>query len=94
MKQETTENTVFLYNRIEKLIHETVPDIEIEITEKTRFFEDLGFDSISAMRLLIAAEEEFGFDATDSEESLQAFETVGDFVRFVERMVQNLGEHK
>ena len=92
MQPQITENTVSIFSRVGKMIHEIMPDIEIEVTDKTRFFEDLEFDSISTMQLLVAAEEEFGFDAEDSDESLQAFDTVGDFVRFVEKMVQNLGE--
>ena len=34
---------------------------------------------------LVEAEENFGFDSEDSEESLQAFETVGKFVEFIEK---------
>ncbi len=67
------------------LIHEILPDSKCTVTEETRLFEDLEFDSITTMQLLVAAEERFGFDSGDSEESLQAFETVGAFVEFVEK---------
>lgn len=67
------------------LIHEILPDSKCTVTEETRLFEDLKFDSITTMQLLVAAEERFGFDSGDSEESLQAFETVGAFVEFVEK---------
>lgn len=67
------------------LIHEILPDSKWMVTEETRLFEDLEFDSITTMQLLVAAEERFGFDSGDSEESLQAFETVGAFVEFVEK---------
>ena len=42
------------------------------------------------MELLVEAETRFGFDSEDSEESLQAFETVGQFIEFVKK--HNKGE--
>ena len=61
-----------------------------EIDENTSFFEELEFDSILCMDLLVEAETRFGFDSEDSEESLQAFETVGQFIEFVKK--HNKGE--
>ena len=58
-----------------------------EIDENTSFFDELEFDSI--LELLVEAETRFGFDSEDSEESLQAFETVGDFIKFVEKNAKN-----
>lgn len=60
-----------------------------EIDEDTSFFDELEFDSILCMELLVEAETRFGFDSEDSEESLQAFETVGDFIKFVEKNAKN-----
>ena len=60
-----------------------------EIDENTSFFDELEFDSILCMELLVGAETRFGFDSEDSEEGLQAFETVGDFIKFVEKNVKN-----
>ena len=74
-----------IFEQVVELIKEVLPKSDTEITEETRFFEELEFDSILTMQLLVAAEERFGFDSGDSEESLQAFETVGAFVEFVER---------
>ena len=73
------------YEKVIEIIQELIGKRDIEINEDTRFFEDLGFDSILTMQLLVEAEENFGFDSEDSEESLQAFETVGKFVEFIER---------
>ena len=58
---------------------------EKEIDENTSFFDELEFDSILCMELLVEAETRFGFDSEDSEESLQAFETVGQFIEFVNK---------
>lgn len=60
-----------------------------EIDENTSFFDELEFDSILCMELLVEVETRFGFDSEDSEESLQAFETVGDLIKFVEKNVKN-----
>ena len=76
-----------IFEQVVELIKEVKSKQETEITEETRFFEDLEFDSILTMQLLVAAEEKFGFDSEDSEESLQAFETVGAFSEFVEKML-------
>lgn len=73
------------YEKVIEIIQELIGKRDIEIKEDTRFFEDLGFDSILTMQLLVEAEESFGFDSEDSEESLQAFETVGKFVEFIEK---------
>ena len=73
------------YEKVIEIIQELIGKRDIEINKDTRFFEDLGFDSILTMQLLVEAEENFGFDSEDSEESLQAFETVGKFVEFIER---------
>lgn len=83
MKPDMAKDTNSVLEQVMELIQEIVPDLEMEITAETRLFEDLEFDSISTMQLLVAAEERFGFDSEDSEESLQAFETVGAFVEFV-----------
>lgn len=75
-----------IFEQVVELIKEVLPKPDTEITEETRFFEELEFDSILTMQLLVAAEERFGFDSGDSEESLQAFETVGAFSEFVKKM--------
>lgn len=85
MNRFIANDTESIFGQVLELIHDIVPDLKIEITEETKMFEDLEFDSISIMQLLVAAEEKFGFDAGDSEESLQAFETVGAFATFVNK---------
>ncbi len=85
MNLEIAKDMGSVLEQVTGLIHEILPDSAVTVTEGTRLFEDLEFDSIATMQLLVAAEETFGFDSGDSEESLQAFETVGAFVEFVER---------
>ena len=85
MESKVVRDLGSVWEQITELIHEILPDSKVTVTEETRLFEDLDFDSIATMQLLVAAEERFGFDSGDSEESLQAFETVGAFVEFVEK---------
>lgn len=70
---------------IQEIAEKELPE---NITEETQFMEDLQFDSIMLIQMLVAAEERFGFDSTESEEGLLAFRTVGDFVKFVEKYVE------
>ncbi len=81
------------YDRIIELIHlNASEEITREIKSETKFFEDLSFDSVALMNLLVDVEEEFGFETDDMEESLKAFETVGSFVEFVTKNKRGGGE--
>lgn len=48
-----------------------------------KLIDDLGYDSIALINLLVDVEEEFKFESKDMEESLSAFETIGCFIEFV-----------
>lgn len=74
--------------KVIELIRNISPVQNIIITQETNLFDELEFDSISIMKLLVEAEKEFGFEAEDSEESLVAYESVGSFTKFVENMIQ------
>lgn len=78
-----------IYERVAELILLNAPEEPQEpLGEDTRLLEDLGYDSIAMMSLLVDVEEEYGFEAEDMEESLKAFETVKSFVAFVKENVQ------
>lgn len=77
-----------IYKKIIKLVKTNSPVQDKIITKETKLFEDLNFDSIAMIKLLVDAEEEFGFDAKDSAESLEAYESVETFADFVEEMVK------
>lgn len=53
-----------------------------EVTLEARLKEDLNADSLDAVELSMAIEEEF--DVTVPENALKDFETVGDIVKFLE----------
>ena len=53
-----------------------------KITENSSFIDDLGADSLDTVELVMAFEEEFGSEISDSE--AEKILTVGDAVKFIE----------
>ena len=53
------------------------------VTEDSNIVNDLGADSLDTIELVMALEEEFGFEISDSE--AEKIETVGDAIKFIER---------
>ena len=56
---------------------------EAKVTEESSFIDDLGADSLDTVELVMAFEEEFGSEISDSE--VEKFLTVGDAVKFIRR---------
>ena len=57
--------------------------IEIEkINDESSFIDDLGADSLDTVELVMAFEEEFGSEISDSE--AEKILTVGDAIKFIE----------
>ena len=72
----TTENTV------KKIISEHLGVSINETKSDSHLVEDLGADSLDTVELVMAFEEEFGSEISDSE--AEKILTVGDAVRFIE----------
>ena len=53
-----------------------------KVTDEASFIDDLGADSLDTVELVMAFEEEFGAEISDSE--AEKILTVGDAIRFVE----------
>ena len=53
-----------------------------KITENSSFIDDLGADSLDTVELVMAFEEEFGSEISDTE--AEKILTVGDAVKFIE----------
>ena len=54
-----------------------------KVTASASFIEDLGADSLDTVELVMAFEEEFGSEISDSE--AEKILTVGDAIKFIER---------
>ena len=55
---------------------------ESKVTPVSKFIDDLGADSLDTVELVMAFEEEFGSEISDSE--AEKILTVGDAVKFIE----------
>ena len=70
-------------DKVKKIIaeHLGIDDMS-KITEDAKFIDDLGADSLDTVELVMAFEEEFGSEISDSE--AEKILTVGDAVKFIE----------
>lgn len=74
--------------KITKIVMDQL-DVEKElITDDATFAEDLGADSLDTVEVLMAIQEEFGFDSIPDEDA-QAITTVGEAVAYVQKRLGN-----
>ena len=69
-------------SKIKKIIVDHLGVDAAKVTEEASFIDDLGADSLDTVELVMAFEEEFGAEISDSE--AEKILTVGDAIRFVE----------
>ena len=69
--------------KVKKIIaeHLGIDDMD-KITNEAKFIDDLGADSLDTVELVMAFEEEFGSEISDSE--AEKILTVGDAIKFIE----------
>ena len=68
--------------RVIEIVMEHLGVEKDKITENSSFIDDLGADSLDTVELVMAFEEEFGSEISDSE--AEKILTVGDAVKFIE----------
>lgn len=71
-----------IFDKIKEIIAEQLSVEEAIITEDTDLMKDLEADSLDAVEVILAVEEEFGIEIPD--EDAENFSTVGDIVKYVE----------
>ena len=69
-------------DRVKKIVVEHLDAEEDKVVESASFIDDLGADSLDTVELVMAFEEEFGSEISDSE--AEKILTVGDAVKFIE----------
>ena len=69
-------------NRVKKIVVEHLGIDEGKVVETASFIDDLGADSLDTVELVMAFEEEFGSEISDSE--AEKILTVGDAIKFIE----------
>ena len=68
--------------RVTKIVVEHLGVDESKVVESASFIDDLGADSLDTVELVMAFEEEFGSEISDSD--AEKILTVGDAVKFIE----------
>ena len=69
--------------KVKKIIVDHLGVDVAKVTDEASFIDDLGADSLDTVELVMAFEEEFGSEISDSE--AEKILTVGDAVKFIER---------
>ena len=67
---------------VKKIVVEHLGIDESKVTLDSKFIDDLGADSLDTVELVMAFEEEFGSEISDSD--AEKILTVGDAVKFIE----------
>ena len=69
--------------KIKKIIVDHLGVDASKVTDNASFIDDLGADSLDTVELVMAFEEEFGAEISDSE--AEKILTVGDAIKFIEK---------
>ena len=68
--------------KVKKIVAEHLGIDQTKVTDESNFIDDLGADSLDTVELVMAFEEEFGSEISDSE--AEKILTVGDAIKFIE----------
>lgn len=71
-----------MLERVKEIMEEQLNLENVEITEKTRFKEDLEVDSLDLFELVMAFEEEYGVEIPSEE--LENLTTVGAVIKYLQ----------
>ena len=69
-------------DRVQQIVCEQLGVSQEEVKPEASFIDDLGADSLDTVELVMAFEEEFGSEISDSE--AEKILTVGDAIKFIE----------
>jgi acyl carrier protein len=74
--------TTEISDKVKKMVADHLGVEESKVNDEANFIDDLGADSLDTVELVMAFEEEFGSEITDSE--AEKILTVGDAIKFIE----------
>jgi len=69
-------------SKVKKIVVDHLGVDEAKVADESSFIDDLGADSLDTVELVMAFEEEFGAEISDSE--AEKILTVGDAIKFIE----------
>lgn len=75
-----------IFDKIKSIISDELNIDQAKIIKEANIREDLGADSLDAVEVIMALEDEFGITIDD--DTAQSFKTVGDLVDYVEKNAQ------
>ena len=70
-------------NKVKKMVANHLGVEELKVTDEANFIDDLGADSLDTVELVMAFEEEFGSEISDSE--AEKILTIGDAIKFIDK---------
>ena len=73
---------IMIFDKIKDIIIEQLQVEESDINMDTNLMKDLSADSLDAVEIIMAIEDEYGIEIPDEE--AEKMQTVGDLVRYVE----------
>lgn len=71
-----------MFNKVVEIIREQLSVEDKEITMETSLMKDLEADSLDAVEIIMALEDEFDIEIPDTE--AEKFQSIGDIVKFIE----------
>ncbi len=71
-----------VFEKVKEIVARELKVDPEKITLETHLIEDLGADSLDAVDLIMALEDEFGMEVDD--ETAQNAKTIGDLVKYIE----------
>lgn len=74
-----------ILDRVQGIVAQQLGVDKKEVTEKAKFAEDLGADSLDTVELVMAIEEEFAIEIPDEE--AEQIATLGQAIEFIEKAV-------
>jgi len=74
--------TAEIAGKVKKIVADHLGIEEANVKEESSFIDDLGADSLDTVELVMAFEEEFGSEISDTE--AEKILTVGDAIKFIE----------
>lgn len=75
-----------LFEQVKEVVVEQLGVKPDEVRPETSLVNDLGVDSLDAVELILALEEEFGIEIPDAD--AEAMATIDDMVKFIEKKIK------
>lgn len=73
-----------IFEKVKAIVARELNVDEDQLTMETNFVEDLGADSLDAVEIIMAVEDEFGIEVSDDD--AQGIRAIGDIVKILEEM--------